>query len=77
MRCRHFIRPQRFPACQLCGGVPVILPARSENGFKITAEELESAITPKTKLLIFNSPCNPTGAVYSEKEIREIAAVRY
>ena len=60
---------------KLCGGVPVILPARSENGFKITAEELESAITPKTKLLIFNSPCNPTGAVYSEKEIREIAAV--
>ena len=60
---------------KLCGGVPVILPARSENGFKITAEELESAITPKTKLLIFNSPCNPTGAVYSEREIREIAAV--
>ena len=60
---------------KLCGGVPVILPARSENGFKITAEELENAITPKTKLLIFNSPCNPTGAVYSEAEIRAIAAV--
>lgn len=60
---------------KLCGGTPVILPAKIENGFKITAEEVEKAITPKTKLLIFNSPCNPTGAVYSEEEIRAIGEV--
>lgn len=62
-------------AVKLCGAVPVAVYGAAENGFKITAEQLEDAITPKTKLLIFNSPCNPTGAVYSEKEIREIAAV--
>ncbi len=57
------------------GGVPVILHARKETGFKITPEELKGAITPRTKLFIFNSPCNPTGAVYSEGEIRALAAV--
>lgn len=58
-----------------CGGVPVYVYATRETGFKITAEQLEAAITPKTKMLIFNSPNNPTGAVYSEDEIRAIAAV--
>ena len=48
-----------------CGGVPVYVEGSKDNGFKITPEQLEAAITPKTKLLIFNSPCNPTGAVYS------------
>lgn len=60
---------------KLCGGVVVDLQTTEKNGFKFTAEELEKAITPKTKMLIFNSPCNPTGATYTEKEIREIAAV--
>lgn len=60
---------------KLCGGVPVEVRGKSENAFKITAEQLENAVTERTKLLILNSPCNPTGAVYSEKEIREIAAV--
>ena len=58
-----------------CGGVPVYVEGSKDNGFKITPEQLEAAITPKTKLLIFNSPCNPTGAVYSEAEVRALAAV--
>lgn len=58
-----------------CGGVPVIVRASKKTGFKITPQQLEAAITPKTKLFIFNSPCNPTGAVYTEAEIRALAAV--
>ena len=58
-----------------CGGVPKYICATPEQGYKITPSQLESAITPKTKMLIFNSPCNPTGAVYSESEIRAIARV--
>ena len=49
-----------------CGGVPVIVKASKKTGFKITPEQLKAAITPKTKLFIFNSTNNPTGAVYSE-----------
>ena len=58
-----------------CGGVPVFVEGKKENKFKITPEQLEAAITPKTKLMIFNSPGNPTGAVYSEEEVRALAAV--
>lgn len=58
-----------------CGGEPKYIPTTPESGYKLTAEQLESAITPRTKMLIFNSPCNPTGAVYTESEIREIAKV--
>ena len=57
------------------GAVPRYVATTRENGFKMTAEQLEEAITPKTAMLIFNSPCNPTGAVYSEDEIKAIAAV--
>lgn len=60
---------------KVVGGVPVAVQGARENQFKVTAKELESAITPKTKLLILNSPSNPTGAVYTEEEIRAIAAV--
>ncbi|MDE7295742.1 MAG: pyridoxal phosphate-dependent aminotransferase [Clostridia bacterium] len=60
---------------KVCGGVPVIVKTSKKTGFKITPERLREAITPKTKLFIFNSPCNPTGAVYSEKEVRALAAV--
>lgn len=62
-------------AVKLCGGVPVFVQCFAENSFKMTAEQLEKAITPKTKMLIFNSPCNPTGAVYTEAEICAIADV--
>lgn len=58
-----------------CGGVPVYIYATPRHGYKVTAAQIESMITPKTKMLIFNSPCNPTGAVYTEPEIRAIAEV--
>lgn len=60
---------------KVCGGVPVIVKASKSTGFKITPEQLKAAITPKTKMLIFNSPSNPTGAVYTEEEVRALAAV--
>ncbi len=60
---------------KVCGGVPKYLSCKKENKYKFSAEELKAAITPKTKMLIFNSPSNPTGAVYNEEETRAIAAV--
>ncbi len=62
-------------AVKCCGGVPVYVETSKKSGFKMTPEQLEGVITPKTKMLIFNSPSNPTGAVYSEEEIRKIADV--
>ena len=59
----------------LGGGTPVIVEATIENGFKMTPAQLEAAITPKTKWLIFNSPSNPTGAAYSEAEVRALGDV--
>jgi len=60
---------------RLADAEPVIISAAAARGFKITAEELERAITPKTRLLILNSPCNPTGAVYSAAEWQALGAV--
>ncbi len=60
---------------KVCGGVPVYLTCKKENKYKFSAEELKAMITPKTKMLIFNSPSNPTGAVYNETEVRAIAKV--
>ncbi len=51
-------------------GIPVIINAGIENDFKVTADELEKAITPKTKMIIFSTPCNPTGSVYSKEELQ-------
>jgi len=59
----------------LAGGTPVFLVCSENQGFKINASELERSITKKTKWLILNSPSNPTGACYSENDIREIAKV--
>ena len=56
-------------------GVPVIIQTSEENGFKFTAADLEKAITAKTKAIIMNTPSNPTGMVYSEAELKEIAEV--
>lgn len=58
-----------------CGGVPVPVKTDETTGYKLTPSMLRAAVTPRTKLLILNSPCNPTGAVYSEAEVRAIAAV--
>ena len=60
---------------KVCGAKPVYLECKKENKFKFSAEDLKAAITPKTKMLIFNSPSNPTGAVYNEEEVRAIAKV--
>ena len=59
----------------MAGGTPVIVEAGPEQGFKITPEQLQAAITPRTKWLIFNSPSNPTGAAYSAAEIAGLAEV--
>jgi aspartate aminotransferase len=56
-------------------GIPVVISAGIENDFKVTAGELEKAITPKTKLIIFSTPCNPTGSVYSKEELNAWAGV--
>ena len=60
---------------KVCGGVSVFVEGRKENHFKIDPQDLKKAITPKTKMLVFNSPSNPTGAVYTEAEIREIGKI--
>ncbi len=60
---------------RLFGGKPVVVTAGEDQGFKITAQQLEDAITPKTKAVLLNNPSNPTGAIYSEAELRAIADV--
>ncbi|TMG84179.1 MAG: pyridoxal phosphate-dependent aminotransferase [Betaproteobacteria bacterium] len=59
----------------ICEGTPVIVEAGVDQGFRITAQQLESAITPRTKLFFINSPSNPTGAVYSRAELEALGAV--
>lgn len=59
----------------LAEATPVVVPTGIEQNFKITPEQLEAAITPKTKLIMFNSPNNPSGTVYSEAEYRALAEV--
>ena len=63
------------PITQLTGGVPVHIATRAEDQFRLTADQLRAAITPRTKLLIFPYPNNPTGAVMSAAEMEEISAV--
>ncbi len=60
---------------RLAGGIPVYVKTKLENDFKVTPEQLEEAITPKTKLIMFSSPSNPTGMLYSQEELRGIANV--
>ena len=60
---------------KLCGGVPVLIEGNLENNFKATATQLEAAITPRTKAVIYSSPCNPTGSVFSKEELEAIAEV--
>ncbi|MCO5073267.1 MAG: pyridoxal phosphate-dependent aminotransferase [Rhizobiaceae bacterium] len=59
----------------ICGGTPVYAETSIDNGFKLTAAALEKAITPRTKWLIMNSPSNPSGAAYTQGELRELADV--
>ncbi|GMN10498.1 pyridoxal phosphate-dependent aminotransferase [Croceitalea sp. MTPC9] len=60
---------------KLADGVPVEVPTSIENDFKMTAAQLEAAITPKTKMLWYSSPCNPSGSIYSKQELRALADV--
>jgi aspartate aminotransferase len=60
---------------KIAGGIPVIIRASMENNYKISATELNDAITDKTKLFLFSSPCNPSGAVYGKEELEELAEV--
>ena len=61
--------------CKVAGGVPKEIPTSIETDFKVTAQALEEAITPKTKMIIYSSPCNPSGSVYSKNELRALADV--
>ena len=63
------------PICEMCGGVPVFIDTKEENKFKLTADELRAAITPKTKLLILPYPNNPTGAIMTKEDLEAIADV--
>ncbi len=63
------------PITTLTGGVPVPIPLKAENGFRLTAEELKAAITPRTKLLILPFPSNPTGAVMRREHLEQLAEV--
>jgi aspartate aminotransferase len=64
-----------FEIIKLSGGVPVEVPTTIESNFKITPEQLEAAITPKTKMMWFSSPCNPSGSVYNRAELTALVQV--
>jgi len=60
---------------KVAGGVPIEIKTSIDNDFKVTPQELEAAITPRTKMIIYSSPCNPSGSVFSKKELRALADV--
>jgi len=60
---------------KLTGAAPLVVQTREENGFKLTPEELRAVLTKRTKLLVLNSPCNPTGAIYTREELAALGQV--
>ena len=64
-----------FEIIKMSGGIPVEVPTNVDSDFKMTPDQLEAAITPKTKMMWFSSPCNPSGSVYSKEELTALAAV--
>ncbi|OYU79191.1 MAG: aspartate aminotransferase [Flavobacterium sp. BFFFF1] len=64
-----------YEIIKIAGGVPVEVPTSVESDFKITAAQLENAITPKTKMIWYSSPCNPSGSVYSREELTALSKV--
>ena len=64
-----------YELIKMVGGVPVVITTTEENGFNLTPEQLQAAITPKTKALMLNSPSNPTGMIYSREHLEDIAKV--
>lgn len=63
------------PIVKLCGGVPVTIPTKKEDRFKLTPEALSAAITPRTKMVVLPFPNNPTGAILTQEELERLAAV--
>jgi aspartate aminotransferase len=64
-----------YEIIKLSGGVPIVVPTSVENDFKISPEQLAAAITPKTKMVWYSSPCNPSGSVFSKEELQGLANV--
>jgi aspartate aminotransferase len=64
-----------FEIVKMAGGIPIEVPTSVDTDFKITPEQLEKAITPKTKMIWYSSPCNPSGSVYSREELTALAKV--
>lgn len=60
---------------KMAGGLPVVVTTREEDGFKLTPDDLRAALTPRTRMLVVNSPGNPTGTVYQRQELEDLAAV--
>ena len=60
---------------KVAGGIPVVVPTSIDADFKFTAAQFQAAITPKSKMMMFSSPCNPTGTVYTKEELRALADV--
>lgn len=67
--------PTYFSAIKACGAIPVTVPLKEENEFRLNPEDLKEKITDKTRLIILNSPSNPTGGVMNEEEIKKIASM--
>ncbi|MCL2003160.1 MAG: aminotransferase class I/II-fold pyridoxal phosphate-dependent enzyme [Oscillospiraceae bacterium] len=63
------------PCVVMAGGVPVTIPTGAENGFRVTAADIEARLTPKTKAVLLSYPCNPTGAILERSELEAVAAV--
>ena len=64
-----------YEIIKLSGGVPIVVPTSVENDFKISPEQLAAAITPKTKMVWYSSPCNPSGSVFTKEELQGLANV--
>jgi len=64
-----------YAQVKMAGGIPVVISTDIENDFKVTADQIQNAITDKTKLMIFSNPCNPTGSSYTKSELKSIATV--
>ncbi len=64
-----------YEQVKMAGGIPVVIKTSIDDDFKITPQQLKSHLTPKSKLMIFSNPCNPTGSSYSEQELKSIADV--
>ena len=72
---RHHTGSSYPEIVKLAGGVPVFIRGEKEQGYKVSAKQIEDAITDKTKALVLNTPSNPTGMIYTKEELQAIADV--